>query len=119
MEKTIFVISLLNDWDECVKTWVANDEETANKIQKTIENHVDRYTYTVYVNKHDMFTGDDSFNPKDELGELYREKLETIFIPHIEVNNPKQKPVNMCELFKNCKIIEEGPKHSPIEGDDL
>lgn len=119
MEKTIFIITLVNDWDECVKTWVANDEQTAFKIRDAVESHVDKYTYTVYILKDNLFTDKDTFNPKVELGEIYREKLETIFIPHIDVNNSKQNSVNMCDLFKNCEIIEEGPKHCPIEGDEL
>ena len=42
MEKTIFVIYLLNDWDECVKTWVASDEETAHKIKDTVKTCVEK-----------------------------------------------------------------------------
>ena len=117
MGKTIFVIYLLNDWDECVKTWVASDEETAHKIKDTVENHVDKYNHTVYINRHNIFTCGDSFNPKDELGKLYCEKLETIFIPHTDMNNPKQNPEDMRDLFKDCKILETEP--NCIEGDEL
>ena len=115
MENLIFIIKLVNDWDECVNTWVANDEETAIKIRDAVESHVDKYTYTVYILKDNLFTDKDTFNPKVELGKLYREKQETIFIPHTDVNNPKQKNTDICDLFKNCKILEEGPKHCPIE----
>ena len=119
MEKLIFIIKLVNDWDECVNTWVANDEETAIKIRDAVESYVDKYTYTVYILKDNLFTDKDTFNPKVELGDLYREEPETIFIPHTNVNNPKQKNTDVYDLFTNCKILEEGPKHSPIEGDEL
>ena len=119
MEKLIFIIKLVNDWDECVNTWVANDEETAIKIRDAVESHVDKYTYTVYILKDNLFTDKDTFNPKVELGKLYREEPETIFIPHNDRNNPKQNHTDVRDLFKNCKIIEEGPRHCPIEGDDL
>ena len=119
MEKTVFIITLVNDWDECVKTWVVNDEQTAFKIRDAVESHVDKYTYTIYINIDNIFTDKDTFDPKVELGEIYREEPETIFIPHIDVNDSKQKPADMRDLFKNCEIIEKGPKHSPIEGDEL
>lgn len=71
MNNNIYEVSLLNDWDETVKTWIVPDKEIANQIKEKVDGAIDIYRYRVEIFQHDIITDIESFNVKERLGNLY------------------------------------------------
>lgn len=118
----IYEVSLLNDWDEPVRTWIANKKETANQIKEKVEAVVDGYRYRVEIFQKDIITNADSFDVETELGFIYHVKTEgknTIIhknkpVTNYEVCN-EYEPTDMTEMFKNTKSIEHQDVDLKIE----
>lgn len=112
-ENIIYEVSLINDWDEPVRTWIVSDKEVANQIKEKVEKVIDIYRYRVEIFQKDIITNIESFDVKERLGFLYYVKTEeekTIIhedkpSTNYEVCN-EYETTDMKKMFENTKSIE-------------